>query len=133
MPDLIVIGDVVIASFPTQNPQGREQEGIRPALIIGIPQKLGIPRFPLIIVVPMTSDRAQSWAVTSPTLYPKLASGEAGLPQNSIILLDQIRAIDSNRIFPFGELSSDRYRSILHSLQTNSDRWHLFQQPLRED
>jgi mRNA interferase MazF len=119
MPDPIVIGDVVIARFPTQNPQGREQEGIRPALIIGIPQKLGTPRFPLIIVVPMTSDRAQSWAVASPTLYPKLASGEAGLPQNSIILLDQVRAIDSNRIVRYlGTLASDRYRPILDSLQT---------------
>ena len=118
MSDPIIIGDVVIARFPTQNPQGKEQEGIRPALIIGIPQKLGVPRFPLIIVAPMTSDRSQSWAVTSPTLYPKLAAGEAGLPQNSIVLLDQVRAIDLNRIVRYlGSLSSNRYRPILNSLQ----------------
>jgi mRNA interferase MazF len=119
MSDPIVVGDVVIARFPTQNPQGREQEGIRPALVIGVPQKLGIPRFPLIIVAPMTSDRAQSWAVASLNLYPKLASGEAGLPQNSIVLLDQVRAIDSNRIVRYlGSISSDRYRPILNNLQT---------------
>jgi mRNA interferase MazF len=68
MSDPIVVGDVVIARFPTQNPRGREQEGIRPALVIGVPQKLGIPRFPLIIVAPMTSDRNQIWAAASPTL-----------------------------------------------------------------
>jgi mRNA interferase MazF len=119
MSDPIVVGDVVIARFPTQNPQGREQEGISPALVIGVPQKLGIPRFPLIIVAPMTSDRNQIWAAASPTLYPQLATGEAGLPQNSIILLDQVRAIDSNRIVRYlGSLSSDRYRIIFNSLQT---------------
>ena len=119
MTETIVVGDVVIARFPTQNPQGREQEGIRPALIIGVPQKLGIPRFPLIIVAPMTSDRNQSWAVISPTLYPKLAANEAGLPQNSIILLDQLRAIDLNRIVRYlGSFSSDRYRPIFNNLQT---------------
>ena len=119
MSDPIVFGDVVIARFPTQNPQGREQEGIRPALIIGVPQKLGVPRFPLIIVAPMTSDRSQTWAVTSPNLYPKLAGGEAGLPQHSIVLLDQVRAIDVNRIVRYlGSLSSDRYRLILNSLRT---------------
>lgn len=119
MSETIVIGDVVIARFPTQNPQGREQEGIRPTLIIGVPQKLGIPRFPLIIVAPMTSDRNQSWAVISATLYPRLAAGEAGLPQNSIILLDQLRAIDLNRIVRYlGSLSSDRYRPIFNNLQT---------------
>ncbi|MBE9074633.1 type II toxin-antitoxin system PemK/MazF family toxin, partial [Microcystis sp. LEGE 08355] len=52
-------------------------------------------------------------------LYPQLATGEAGLPQNSIILLDQVRAIDSNRIVRYlGSLSSDRYRRIFNSLQT---------------
>jgi mRNA interferase MazF len=37
MSDAIVVGDVVIARFPTQNPQGREQEGIRRALVIEVP------------------------------------------------------------------------------------------------
>lgn len=94
MPDSIVVGDIVIARFPTQNPQGREQEGVRPALVVGIPQRLGNPRFPLLLVAPMTSARSQTWAAASPELYPTLPAGEAGLPQNSIILLDQVRAID---------------------------------------
>ena len=118
MPDPIVVGDLVIARFPTQNPQGREQFGVRPALVVGVPQRLGIPRFPLLIVAPMTSDRSQTWAVASPDLYPTLAGGEAGLPQNSIILLDQVRAIDLNRIVRYlGSLSSERYQPILNSFQ----------------
>lgn len=118
MPDSIVVGDIVIARFPTQNPQGREQEGVRPALVVGIPQRLGNPRFPLLLVAPMTSDRSQTWAINSPDLYPALAAGEAGLPQNSIILLDQVRAIDLNRIVRYlGSLSSEQYQPILNSLQ----------------
>lgn len=88
MSDSLTVRDIIIARFPTQNPQGREQEGIRPALVIAVPQRLGIPRFPWLIVAPMTSDKKQNWAVTSPDLYPKLAAGEAGLPDNSIVLLD---------------------------------------------
>jgi mRNA interferase MazF len=121
-PIVIVVGDIVIASFPTQNPQGREQEGIRPALVVGVPQKLGIPRFPLLLVAPMTSDRSQSWALASPILYPKLVAGEAGLPQNSIILLDQIRALDLNRILRYlGSLEVERYQVIHRSLQIMLD------------
>lgn len=118
MPDSIVVGDIVIARFPTQNPQGREQEGVRPALVVGIPQRLGNPRFPLLLVAPMTSDLSQTWATASPALYPTLTAGEAGLPQNSIILLDQVRAIDLNRIVRYlGSLSSEQYQPILNSLQ----------------
>ncbi len=29
------IGDIVTVSFPQQNPQGREQEGYRPAIVVG--------------------------------------------------------------------------------------------------
>ncbi|QSJ16504.1 hypothetical protein JYQ62_33115 [Nostoc sp. UHCC 0702] len=46
-------GDVLTASFPQQNPQGREQEGCRPAIVVGFPNRLGIPRFSLIVVIPM--------------------------------------------------------------------------------
>jgi mRNA interferase MazF len=82
-----------------------------------MPQKLGVPRFPLMVVVPMTSERSQSWAIDSPNLYPKLAAGEAGLPRNSIILLDQVRAIDLNRLVRYlGSLSREQYRQISNSI-----------------
>jgi mRNA interferase MazF len=35
------IGDVITAKFPNQNPSGREQEGYRPAIVVGIPSRLG--------------------------------------------------------------------------------------------
>ena len=118
MPDLLAVGDLVIARFPNQNPQGREQEGIRPCLIVGFPQNIGVPRFPLIFVIPLTTDRNQSWAIASPYLYPKLTSGQGNLPHNSIILLDQFRAIDLNRIDRYlGSLTTEEYQPIFSSLQ----------------
>lgn len=35
-------GDIVTAKFPQQNPQGREQEGYRPAILVGFPSRLAI-------------------------------------------------------------------------------------------
>jgi mRNA interferase MazF len=50
------IGDVVLAKFPEQDPQGREQQGLRPAVVVALPEQIGTPRFPLIVVVPLTTD-----------------------------------------------------------------------------
>jgi mRNA interferase MazF len=54
---ILQIGDVIAAKFPSQNPSGREQEGYRPAIVVGLPSRLGRLRFPLVFVVPMTTDR----------------------------------------------------------------------------
>ena len=111
-------GDVVTARFPQQNPQGREQEGYRPAIVVGFPNRLGIPRFSLIVVIPMTTDRGQMWAIASPDLYPRFAAGVAGLSSPSIALLDQVRVLDVNRIVDYrGSLTPDEYEPILIGLQ----------------
>lgn len=80
-------GDVVTLAFPEQNPQGREQEGYRPAIIVGVPERFGIPRFRLVVVVPMTTDKGMPWSINAPALYPKFLRGVAGLPSASIALL----------------------------------------------
>lgn len=112
------IGDVVTANFPEQKPQGREQEGYRPAIVAGLPYLLGRLRFPLVIVVPMTTYRNQSWADNSPSLYPVFPAGLAGLKSPSIALLDQIRSIDAKRIVNYrGSLTAEQYRIIENGLQ----------------
>ena len=118
MSNNLAVRDIVIVRFPSQNPQGREQEGIRPALIVGLPQTLGNPRFALIFIAPLTTNRNQNWANASPSLYPPLSQGDANLPQNSLVLLDQIRAIDLNRLVRYlGTLTTEQYKPILHSLK----------------
>ena len=111
-------GDIVTVGFPTQNPQGREQEGYRPAIVVGFPNRLGVARFELIIVIPMTTDRNQAWAVASPDLYPRFAPGVAGLRPPSIALLDRVRVLDVNRIVDYrGSLTPEQYAPILSGLQ----------------
>jgi mRNA interferase MazF len=111
-------GDIVTARFPEQNPQGREQQGYRPGVVVGFPNRIGIPRFSLVVVVPMTTDRGQSWALASPDLYPRFPAGVAGLRSPSIALLDQVRVIDVNRIVAYrGSLTPDHYELILIGLQ----------------
>ena len=66
---ILQISDVVTAKFPSQNPSGREQEGYRPAIVVGIPSRLGKMRFPLVLVAPMTTDRGQEWAGINSSLF----------------------------------------------------------------
>jgi mRNA interferase MazF len=97
-------GDVINLRLPAQNPQGHEQEGFRPAVVVGLPDRVGKPRFPLVFVVPVTTDRGQTWA--APLLYRRFPAGSGGLRSPSIALLDQLRCIDMGRIVDFrGSLS----------------------------
>jgi mRNA interferase MazF len=115
---ILQIGDVITAKFPSQNPSGREQEGFRPAIVVGIPSRLGKLRFPLVFVVPMTTDRGQEWADINPNLYVRFSAGVANLKSPSIALLDQVRAIDVSRIVAYrGSLTPQQYGAIAESLQ----------------
>lgn len=115
---ILQIGDVVTAKFPSQNPSGREQEGYRPAIVVGIPSRIGKLRFPLVFVVPMTTDRRQEWADINPNLYVRFSAGVAGLKSPSVALLDQVRAIDISRIVSYrGSLTSQEYVAIAKALQ----------------
>lgn len=104
-------------TFSTQNPQGREQEGYRLAIVVGFPNRLGVPRFEMIIVIPLTTDKGQTWANGSPDLYPRFATGVGGLSSPSIALLDQVRVLDINRIAAYrGSLIPEEYEPILLAL-----------------
>jgi mRNA interferase MazF len=60
----LAAGDVVSAFFPEHIPGGHEQQGLRPA-VVGVPERLGEPRFEVLVVVPMTTDRDQEWSKRS--------------------------------------------------------------------
>ena len=83
------IGTVIKAQLPAQG--GAEQEGNRPAVVVGAPWP---SRFPLVVVVPFTSDKGQPWPLVDPALYPYYAAGPSGLTRRSIALVDQVRALD---------------------------------------
>ena len=114
----LAVGDVISALFPEHVPGGREQQGYRPAVVVGIPERLGLPRFEVLIVVPMTADRGQRWSERSPALYPRLEKNAANLRSPSICLLDQIRSIGAERVRGYrGTLDAEQYRPIHDGLR----------------
>ena len=109
----LATGDVISALFPEHLPGGHEQQGLRPAVVVGVPERLGEPRFEVLVVVPMTTDRDQQWSKRSPALYPRFARGTAKLRSPSICLLDQVRAIGAERVRGYrGTLTAGQYRPI---------------------
>ncbi|MBX6377719.1 MAG: type II toxin-antitoxin system PemK/MazF family toxin [Clostridia bacterium] len=87
-------GDVLLVHLPGHVPLGHEQEGARPAVVLGVPPEP--VRFGVIIVAPATTS-AGRWARRNPLIYPSLPAGAGGLPRPSIVLLDQVRALDLRR------------------------------------
>ena len=96
--DLLACGDVVIVALPTNTTRGRKPQGTRPAVVVGIPS--GEVRYPIILIVPLTTQTG-CWALNNPSLYRSLEAGAGGFPQSSIVLLDQVRGLDTRRILEY--------------------------------
>jgi mRNA interferase MazF len=101
------VGDIIAVTLPERNPSGHEQVGLRPAVIIGLPENVDIPRYPVIIVIPLTT-KSGNWSEKN-NLYPEIAKGEGNLRKISIVLTDQVLSIDTNRINGFiGTLKQEK-------------------------
>lgn len=130
--EALAAGDEISALFPEHVPGGHEQQGLRPAVVVGVPERLGEPRFEVLVVVPMTTDRDQGWSKRSPALYPRFARGTAGLRSPSMCLLDQVRAIGAERVRGYrGTLTAGQYhpihaglREMMSYAETGGDRGH---------
>lgn len=106
------LGDVVVVALERHVPPGHEQEGRRPAVVVGLPERVEEPRFPMLVVVPLTT-QIGPWADASPRLYPRLAAGSPGLSHDSVALLDNVRAVDVRRVRRWaGSLSEDDFAPI---------------------
>lgn len=107
-------GDVILVSLPAHLPKGHEQEGVRPAIITAVPQ--GYLRYPVVIVVPVTSQTGR-WTKRNPLLYQQIPEGCGGLPKPSVVLIDQIRAVDIRRIRSYvGTLEQKIFQKIKQGL-----------------
>ncbi|MEH2382107.1 MAG: type II toxin-antitoxin system PemK/MazF family toxin [Nostoc sp.] len=113
-PDLLECGDVVIVTLPTSTPREPEQQGTRPAVVVGIPW--GEVRYPILMIAPLTT-QSGSWVFNNPSLYPRLLVGAGSLPLSSILLLDQTRGLDINRVLAYlGTLTPEQYVPITNGL-----------------
>ncbi|WP_334904606.1 type II toxin-antitoxin system PemK/MazF family toxin [Nostoc sp.] len=76
----------------------------------------GEVRYPMLIIAPVTT-QSVSWVLNNPSLYPRLSAGAAGLPLSSIVLLDQTRRLDINRVLAYlGTLTPEQYVPITNGL-----------------
>jgi len=103
-------GAVFVADFPEHDPSGHEQEGPRPAVLVGLPTNAGRPRFPVLMLAPVTTFRGQVWVTAAPDLYPVLRTGAGGLRVDSVALVDQTRGLDASRVSRYlGTLKPEEY------------------------
>ena len=110
------IRDLLLAELPTRFPPGHEQTGLRPVLVVANPYNLGTPRYPTLIVVPLSSNIGL-WSKNSPKLYPVLTKGLAGLVFDSVALLDNIMALDVSRVRRrLGCLGLEEYAAVRDGL-----------------
>lgn len=117
MPRPPKLGDVLIVALLRLIPPGHEQEGQRPAIVVGLSEKVGPPRYPMIIAVPLTTEIG-AWAKRSPSLYPHLLAGTGGLPYPSIVMLDHLRGVDAQRVVRYlGSLSPKELALIQEGLK----------------
>lgn len=113
----VSIGDLLLVNFPSHAPPGVEQVGLRPAIVAGLPERLGRQRYPTWIVVPMTST-VGAWTHQAPDLYPIFKAGTAKLKLDTVALIDQVRSVDHTRIVrQIGRLTAEQYEPIREGLE----------------
>jgi mRNA interferase MazF len=106
-------GTLVSVAFPTRDPQGREIEGLHPAVVLAVISA----RLDLAWVAPITTDRGYAWIDAHPGLYFRLPAGTGGLSHDSVLLLDQIQAVDLSRLRrAFGAIPAQLLNAIRKSL-----------------
>lgn len=89
---------------PTQK---SEQGGIRPVLIIQ--NNIGNKYSPTTIIAPLTSKVSSKRQLPTHIFVPSTAK----LPQDSLVLLEQIRTIDKTRLQDYiGTLTTDQMKEI---------------------
>ncbi|ADG05659.1 type II toxin-antitoxin system PemK/MazF family toxin [Kyrpidia tusciae] len=113
--DRLEPGDMLLVHLPGHVPPGHEQEGVRLAVVLGVPPEP--VRFGVVLVAPATT-RAGQWARRNPLLYPRLPAGAGGLRRPSTILLDQVRALDLQRTVEYlGTLAPTELEMIRRGLR----------------
>ena len=88
---------------------GSEQGGVRPVLIVQ--NDIGNRHSPTIIAAAVTSQINKAKLPT----HIELSANEYGLPKDSVVLLEQIRTLDKQRLRErIGELPVDMMSKINH-------------------
>lgn len=116
----IKVRDVVIANFPKHDPPGHEQEGMRPAIIIGFADK----PYPMVDLIPISSlfdertGKRKEWVddpLSDCLIFPK---NTANLNKDSVVLLGQSRHLGRDRIVDYcGRLTLEEFAAVVKALR----------------
>jgi mRNA interferase MazF len=110
----VMRGEVWLADLsPTR---GTEQAGVRPVLIVQTDR--ANPHSPHTIVVPFTTSVRKKLLPS----HVSVPAGEGGLTQDSVVLAEQIRVVDHDRLIrKLGDLSSARMQEVDDALRAILD------------
>lgn len=93
---------------------GSEQGGMRPVLVIQ--NNIGNHYSPTVIIAAITSKIAKPKMPT----HVGIKAGEAGISRNSVILMEQIRTIDKQRLHDkIGQLDDQKMNQVDESLRVS--------------
>jgi mRNA interferase MazF len=99
--------------LPDMEPAGHEQVKPRPCIVVGNPAEIQRPRFPVVMVVPLTTA-----VLPDLPLYPRLEAGVGGLNAPATAMIDQMRVVGLARVrFRIGELADPDMRPIIAGLR----------------
>jgi mRNA interferase MazF len=85
-------GEIWFFELSERTPQGHEQTGRRPCVVVSDPVISQPLRFPMVSIVPLTTA-----ALPSHPLYPVIPAGAGGLRRDSTALIDQLTSVDLSR------------------------------------
>lgn len=69
-------------------------------------------------MIALLTTQSSSWVFNNPSLYPCLLADAGALSLSSIVLLDQTRGLDINRVLAYlGTLTPEQYVPIIDGLR----------------
>jgi mRNA interferase MazF len=106
-------GEIYVADLSPV--RGHEQGGTRPVLVIQ--NDIGNEYSSTTIVAAITSQTKKRMSI-----HVEIATGESGLPKDSIVLLEQIRTLDKERLErKIGRLRAEKMREVDRALCKSLD------------
>ena len=108
----MTVGDIHWVQLPA--PNGHEQGGRRPAVILQDDHYAG--GLPVVLVIPLTTARGAMRFAGTVLVQP---TAENGLPQASVALVFQLRAIDRRRV---QERLGSIGQTVLHEMLAELDK-----------
>jgi mRNA interferase MazF len=110
----LIFGDIYLVEIPASVTEGREQQGLRPAIIAQTSDN--IDKIPTVLIIPFTTQiKASNFPFTftvSPDSFNNLSSV-------SVALIFQLRAIDKKRLRnKIGKLNSKDTEVLKQTIKT---------------